>query len=95
MKDYGVMECMTDSESEVWEGMEGGIMWRDEMWCAVDEKSKGKGKEGCALLMSCRIWEGIKAHGRNGSWIVSTVDKVGTVKYACVQYEKALRHMDG
>ena len=53
-KGCGVMDCAMGSESEVWEGMEGGVMW-----CGVDEKSKERGKEGCALQMSLRIWQGI------------------------------------
>ena len=42
----------------------------------VNEESKGRGKEGCALLMSPKVWEGIKAHEWKGS------RKVGMVKYA-------------
>ena len=40
-KGCGVMDCAMGSESEVWEGMEGGVMW-----CGVDDKSKG-GKRNC------------------------------------------------
>ena len=57
------------NESEVWEGMEGGVVW-----CGVDTESKGRGKEGCAPIMSPRVWESIKAHG--WSRIVWTVRKV-------------------
>ena len=34
------------------------------VWCGVVEKSKskGRGKEKSALLMSHRVWEGIEAH---------------------------------
>ena len=39
-----------DVMSEVLEEMEGGVVW----W-GVDEKSKGRGKEGCELLVSPRI----------------------------------------
>ena len=54
-KESGGIDCMIESESEVWEGMEGGMVW-----CGVDDKSKGRVKEGCALLMSHRVWEGVE-----------------------------------
>lgn len=39
--------------------MEGGVVW-----CGTDEKSRGREKKGCALLLFPRIWNGIEAHGR-------------------------------
>ena len=36
---------------------------RKEEWCGVEERSKGRGKEGCALLMCYRVLESIEAHG--------------------------------
>ena len=47
------------------------------VWCAVDEKSKGRGKERCAFLISPWIWEGIEARQWKGCMIVRTVCKVG------------------
>ena len=47
------------------EGLEGRVVC-----CGVDEKSKRREKEGCALLMSPRIWQGIETHGWKGSRIV-------------------------
>ena len=57
--------------------MDGGVVWS-----GMDERRKGRGREGCALLMSARVWEGIEAHGWKGSRIVWAVGKVGIVKYA-------------
>ncbi len=54
------------------------------VWCGVDEKSRGRGREGCALLFAPRVWKGIEAHGWKGSRIVWAVGKIGIVKYAWV-----------
>ena len=43
-----------------------------------------KTREGCALLMSPRIWQGIEEHGLKGSRIVWAVGKIGIVKFAWV-----------
>ncbi|KAK4327054.1 hypothetical protein Pmani_002500 [Petrolisthes manimaculis] len=59
--------------------MEGGVAWT-----GMDEKSKGRGKEGCALLVSGRVWKGIDGHGRKGTRIVWMTGKIGIVKYAWV-----------
>ena len=37
-----------------------GKGWKQE-WCGVGKQRWGKG--GCALQMSPKVWEGIKAHG--------------------------------
>lgn len=37
------------------EGMKGVLH------CCVDAKCKGRGKKGCTLLMSPRVWEDIEA----------------------------------
>ena len=42
------------------------------MWCGVDEKSKRRQKEGCAVLMSPRIWQDIEAHGWKASRIMGS-----------------------
>ena len=36
-KGYGMTECAMGSENEVWEGMEGVVVW-----CGVDDKSRGR-----------------------------------------------------
>ncbi len=79
MRRCGIMECVGGNECEIWEGMEGGVVWH-----GVDEKSRGRGKEGCALLLSPRVWKGIEAHGWRGSKIVWAVGKLGIVNYAWV-----------
>ncbi len=50
MKGCGVVECLGRNERRIWEGMEGGVKW-----CGMDEKSRGRGKAGCALLLSLRV----------------------------------------
>ncbi len=77
MKGCGIVECLGGNERGIWEGMEEGVVW-----CGIDEKSRGRGKEGCPLLLSPRVWECIKAHGWRGSRIVWAVGKIGIVKYA-------------
>ncbi len=79
IKGCGVVECLRGSECEVWEDMEGGVVW-----CGVDERRKGRGKEECALLISSRVWEGTEAQKWKGSRTVWTAGKVGMVKYAWV-----------
>ncbi len=59
-----------------------GKGWKE--WSGVDEESRGRGKEGCALLLSPRVWKGIKVHGWRGSRIVWAVGKIGIVKYVWV-----------
>ena len=70
------MDCMEGSECEIWERMGGGVVW-----CGVDEKSRGRGKEGCALHISPRVWKGIETYSWKGSRIVWAVWKIGMVKY--------------
>ena len=78
-KGCGVMDCAMRSESEVLEGMKRGLVW-----CGVDNKSKKRGEEGCVLLISPRVWEGIKAHGWKSSSIVWIIGKIGKMKHAWV-----------
>ena len=78
----GVIGCMVGNESEVWEGMEGGVVW-----CGVDEKGKGREKEGCVCTPN--VSEDMTkhagtVHGWKGSRILCKVGKVGIVKYAWV-----------
>ena len=79
IKGCGVAEYRSGTENEVWEGMEGEVVW-----CRMDMKSKGRGREGCALLMSPRVWKGVEEHGWKGSRIVWAVSKIGIIKYAWV-----------
>ena len=44
-------------------------------------QSRGRGKEGCALLFSPREWKGIETNSWKGSRIVWAVWKIGMVKY--------------
>ena len=54
------------------------------MWRRVNANNKGRGKEGCALQISPRIWHGIEAHGCKWSKIVWAVRKIGIVKYGWI-----------
>ena len=54
------------------------------MWCGVDDKSMGREREGCALLMSPRVWECIEAHKWKGSKIVWAVGKAAIVRYSWI-----------
>ncbi len=49
-----------------------------------NEVSRGRGKEGCALLMSERMWKGLEDCGWKGTRIVWAKTKVGIVKYAWI-----------
>lgn len=77
-KDSDRSECMKGNECEVWEGMEGVV------WSGMDTTSKGKGKEGCGLMVSPRVWEGIEGHEWEVFRIVQATGKTGTVEYAWV-----------
>ena len=79
VKGSGMTDCRRGNECMMWEGLEGGVVWSG---MAVD--SKGRGREGCALLLSPRVWEGIEDQGWEGSRIVWATGKVGIVKYAWV-----------
>ena len=65
------------SECGRWEGMIGGAVWT-----GLDEGYKGRGKEGCVILMSERVWEGVTDYEWKGSRIVWMKCKVGMIKYA-------------
>ncbi len=54
MKGSGVLQCKMGGECGVWEDMEGRVVWS-----GMKEGSRGRGKEGCALLMSERMWRGL------------------------------------
>ena len=66
-KGCGIIVCAMGSKSEVWEEMEGGVIW-----CGVYDKSKGRGKEGCAFYVSYSM-------GRHkGTWMKGVQDSVGS-----------------
>ncbi len=55
MRGRGMLECKVDGECGVWEGMEGGVIGS-----GMKGESRGRGKEGCAILLSKRMWEGLE-----------------------------------
>ncbi len=67
MRGSGVLECKMGGECGVWEGMEGGsgVEWNEGRKC-----HSGRGKEGCALLMSEQMWRGLEDCGWKGTRIV-------------------------
>ena len=79
MRGQGSGEYGRGNECKIWEGMDGGVVWT-----GLDEGYKGRGKEGCAILLSPRVWKGKTEHGWNGSRIVWVKGKIGIVKYAWV-----------
>ena len=70
---------MSDGKEGMWEGVPGGVVWT-----GMDEKYRGRSKEGCAIVMSERVWNGVTDYGWKGSRIVWVKGKVGLVKYAWV-----------
>ena len=68
-----------DGSSSLWEGVEGGVVWT-----GISEGCKGRAREGCALVFSKRIMDGVSESGSRGSRIVWVKSKVGIVKYAWV-----------
>lgn len=54
------------------------------VWVGLDEEIKGRGKEGCAFLVSPRVWKRVDGHVWKGSRIVWVEGKIGTVKYAWI-----------
>ncbi|MCP5003018.1 MAG: hypothetical protein GY941_03575 [Planctomycetes bacterium] len=79
MKGKGMFECGSECENMTWEGMKGGVVWT-----GLDEGYKGRGKEGCALLVSERVWKGMNDYGWMGSRLVWMTGKIGIVKYAWI-----------
>ncbi len=51
------------------------------VWTGIE---KGRGKEGCAIMVSPRVWKGIDVRGWIGSRIVWMTGKIGMVKCAWV-----------
>ena len=79
MKGNGYWMSDNDGSNGLWEGLEGGVCWS-----GLDVAYKGRGREGCAILMSHRVACGVTEHGWCGSRIVWVKGKIGMVKYAWV-----------
>ncbi len=45
----------------MWEGLKGGVVG-----AGLDEGYGGRGKEGCAIIMSERIWKSVTGYGWKG-----------------------------
>lgn len=78
LRGCGVSESIRGNQCTVWEGMEGGVEWN-----GMDVRSKGKGRKGCALLISPKVWEELE-HEWKGSRIEWIAGKVGLVEYTWV-----------
>ena len=63
----------------MWRNLKGGCVW-----AGRDEMERGRGKEGCAVLVSERVWKGVTESGNIGSRGVWIKGKVGLLKYAWV-----------
>ena len=79
MKGNGWWMSESGESSRLWQGLEGGVCWS-----GLSEEYKGRGKEGCAILMSSRVACCVKEHGWCGSRIVWVKGKIGMIKYARV-----------
>ena len=75
----GAGKCGVGSECGRWEGMVGGAVWM-----GLDDGYRGRGKEGCAILMSERVWKCVTDYGWKGSRIVWVKCKLGIIRYAWV-----------
>ena len=79
LKGQGTCACKVGDVGSLWDGMNGGAVWT-----GLNEDYKGRGKEGCAILMSERVWKGVTDCGWKGSRIVWVKSKIGLIKYAWV-----------
>ena len=68
-----------DGRTSIWEGVEGGVVW-----AGISEGCKGRAREGCALVFSKRVMDGVSETGSKGSRIVWAKGKLGIEKYAWV-----------
>lgn len=71
--------CVSDGREGMWEGVP-----RVVVWTGIDEKYRGRSEEGCAIVMSERVWNGLTDNGWKGSRIVWVKGIVGFEKYAWV-----------
>ena len=69
MKGCSVIDCMEGSQCEMWEGMEGVVVW-----CGVHEKSRGRSKERCAFLVP----NGMEGH--RDTWLEGIKNSMGTTE---------------
>lgn len=69
---------MSDGREGMYEGVYGGGVV---VWMRMEEEYRARSKEGCAIVMSERVWNGVTDYGWQGSRIV-WVNEVGLVKYA-------------
>jgi len=61
----GIAGGDSGGECSVWEGIKGGTIWT-----GLDENYSGRQKEGCAIIMSERIWKCVTEYGWKGARIV-------------------------
>ncbi len=76
LEECGVTDGRDEDERELWEGLEGGLVWTG--------IGKGRRKEGCAIMVSPRVWAGIDGHGWLGPRIGWMSGKLVMVKGAGV-----------
>ena len=55
LKGCGVYVSGQGDESELWQGVEGCVVW-----CGMEAESRGRGREECALVISLRVWKGVE-----------------------------------
>ena len=79
IKGQGVWGSDSGEDNEMWRNLKGGCVW-----AGRDEMERGRGKEGCAVLVSERVWKGVTESGNIGSRGVWIKGKVGLLKYAWV-----------
>ena len=68
-----------EEECELWRNLTGGCVWSGR-----GEEEKGRGREGCAIVMSERVWKGVTESGDIGARGVWVKGKMGVVKYAWI-----------
>ena len=79
LRGQGVWNSGSGNGSELWSGLKGGCVW-----AGRNMNEKGRGKEGCAIMMSERVWNGVTESGNFGPRGVWVKGKIGIVKYAWI-----------
>merc|ERR1711915_910071 len=79
LRGQGVWNSGSGNGSELWSGLKGGCVW-----AGRNMNEKGRGKEGCAIMMSERVWNGVTESGNFGPRGVWVKAKIGIVKYAWI-----------
>ncbi len=89
LKGCGVVDGRDEDERGLWGGLEGGVIW-----AGIE---KGRGREGCTLMVFQRVWAGMDDYGWFGSRIAWMMGKVGMVKcvWVCVYAPVNERGMKG